>query len=241
MDGRRAPGGGPRCVTPRDDLFRQMRGELQVYRSRSVPRDAVCAAGEPEDASTLWRALEQLLGGSPRLLPQPAARGPCVVTESTQLACRKCRQVHGRQDVESATGVLVPTTGGGEAIRRGLAAYGAESPYEFPETACRSCGAMGSLRETVRLGAAPRVLAIELDAFGGDPVAVALERDIPLSTDDGFVPYGLQCVVMYRAGHYVAYVKSAGVWWECDDSTVAAREPPDAAAARLIFYEKYDD
>ena len=239
-DGARAPAGEPRCVTPCDDLFRQMRSELGVYRSRNVPRAAVGAAGEPEDAPTLWRALERLLRGSPGLLPQPAARGPCVVTEFTQLACRNCKRVQSRHAVESAAGVLVPIAGGEEAVQRALAAYGAETPYKFPETACQSCGAMGTLREKVRMGAAPTILAMELDAFGGDPVAVALERDVPLLTENGFVPYGLQCVVVYRPGHYIAYVKSAGVWWECDDSTVAAREPPAYGAARLIFYEKYN-
>ena len=186
-----------------------------------------------------------------------------VVLTSTAVeqSCQRCGAVRENPDVAAVLELPIPRMSG-DSVADLLRQLHAPLPPHVGEMVCETeaCRQWDHVRgetypqpchERTIFKQLPAVLVLSVPQAAGTHAApriagrrVHLDAKISVPSVHGDQPvqYTLQCIVVPKPGHWIAYVRhdGAGQWYQCDDIDVTPVSAPEELVCSMLFYVRTD-
>jgi len=198
--------------------------------------------GRQEDAHEFLRCLVEKLG-PPRFL-----RRIMEGSITSALRCKACGYRSHTEDVFWDLSLELTASSLATCLRK----FCREEELESHRFLCPQCNRETTCTKQLSISQAPQVLILHFKRFTNQGkknnrvVRFPVSLTVPIETGRINVKYDLYAVIIHdgqscSSGHYFAYVRWGGEWYEANDSRVRLRDVRTAGgrgAAYILFYEQ---
>lgn len=198
--------------------------------------------GRQEDAHEFLRCLVEKLG-PPRFLRR-IMEGSIV----SALRCKDCGYRSHTEDVFWDLSLELTASSLTSCLRK----FCREEELESHRFLCPECNRETTCTKQLSISQAPQVLILHFKRFTNQGkknnrvISFPFTLALPIEDGRNSVKYDLYAVIIHDgqsclSGHYFAYVRSDGEWYEANDSRVVQKDVRTAVgrgAAYILFYEQ---
>ena len=167
---------------------------------------------------------------------------------TSALRCKVCGYRSSTEDVFWDLSLELTAKSLASCLRK----FCSEEELEAHRFHCPQCERETKCTKQLSISQAPQVLVLHFKRFTNQGkknmrvVSFPLSLALPISDGLSTVKYDLYAVIVHNghsclSGHYLAYVRWDGEWYETNDSKVIQRDVKTAGergAAYILFYEK---